>query len=943
MRAGPPVFRRLTRCSCFAPSTPSSGIQRLFQNSPSQLPFPRVYPPCHYSFTQNFHAATASTSRLLPQRDRSQSFLSKAEWLIEAPADVPEVRGLSQSSDKPVIGSQGYGIWHWLSEDEEKLCYEADVGTNSGHSRLVDFPNNENDISLWLCILDFRARKDGVAGVAAVMEGIMRRETLRKTDGEVAERFWTKILSVAVEHETLLHDVWTYAEWLYHSFGVRWPNIWSITMSSFIKNQQPMHAQRWHVLLYPDFGPDGAEFVGFLKQFITAPDDCTQYILRTLYILTPHRGLYDEIIPYLFSRGHRLLAHKWRRLFVKRADFPTTSAARQFIRFQAGYYPEVRLARREIQAALLDKSMPDESLDTADKTQNAALRDTSTTGKTRPALVDRFDVPYLVGKELGETFGIKEKPYNDELGARLFASSWLSIDTTIEMVHIMGFKSIGHLSLQSIALREPDCDQLKRRTEQLRALGISISDSSYAQALQHFAAVGDHASLDSLLRSDWHPDIFDDSRAQRYILDYAVAAGDWRQFEVLMAVRLALSRNLAASLTEQLLRMAVEHDRRMTVLRILDSLGTRVAQISELTSHSISMHIICNVSPHVWGRPPDKRTTYFYSELCKRLLPMQFPLAAKAVSKVLQRLGRDGFLKDYERLAVGYVQRYVDIQQSGQPMFYVHISDLPYIVKDDGWRSEVGSTSNFRAIPADLLISNPKHPVSLVFTCKMQNGLIRWCFRRASHPLIRVSRAHVFDLMEAKDFHFARGLRILAMLRDKGADVNRGAMIRGLLLRISELFWSGRLLALYGSEMRSRGIVTRTGRAEFTLSEVLRTCEEAWYTGPKRSDVSEPEPVSVALGYDGPRARVVGRAAGWLGDKPRGPQYKRLVFMGMQYVHEHVRIWGRRWAKGKGRQHIFARRIKTDKLPMGKKRRPYLFRRRRAGYRWVLGYIPRSK
>ncbi|KAK3940800.1 hypothetical protein QBC46DRAFT_384252 [Diplogelasinospora grovesii] len=724
--------------------------------------------------------------------------------------------------EPPLLDSRGpiprfgdYGKWRRLSFLPQQLSYESDIlSPDAGHVRLVDLPENENDIELWACILNYRHRKAGIFGVAAVLEGLRRRRTLREMSGEVAETFWQTILAEALHDERLLENVWEYAEWLYVEHRVLWPELYETTICYFTENRQTKEALRWHMRLSPHFGLDAGGFTKLFKRFITDPDRAKQYILRGLYSTSVHRELYDELVPYLYTHGTLALARKWRSLLLLHNDLPGTHASRPFLRFMAGYYPQVSMNKSELRAAGLGPTIPEN--DETDDAQQDSLRT-------------------LVNRVHGQTFGIREKTYNDELGARWFASSWVSLEFAIDAVRFLGVTQIGPLSLQSIALRETYPDRILDRIEQLRTLGISIGTSSYAQAIRHFAALHDHETISDLLHTDMHPDIFDDWETQHMVLETAASRGDWKRYRLMMAVRLAVSRESVASASNRLLVACLESGSRGAVLRILDDMTARGVQLFASSSDMISMHILKNVSRHAESNTDE---IGFYAALCRRIMSMRFPLAASALQTILYRLGREGLLDKLQQLSIEIVQRYNEVRTSGdEATMNVHKLDVPAVVVGDDQPSHQDS-SKFQAVPSDLSLRHPSHPIQLIFDKRLQQSIIRWGFRRALSQAPSL-KTFARNPTQPEDFHMARGIRLLALLQGKGVVVEPDFLRKTVLLRLAELYWRTRLLG-HAKEFLKRTGARRRAALEYRRLRSLRAkkrlylrqakdlCNEAW-------------------------------------------------------------------------------------------------------------------
>ncbi|KAK1770631.1 hypothetical protein QBC33DRAFT_486401 [Phialemonium atrogriseum] len=691
----------------------------------------------------------------------------------------------------------GLGKWHSLARDHQRLLFESDVASDNTKSfRLIDDPENENDVELWNCILAFRYRRDGPGGVAMVFRGLQMRRTLRDVEGDGSTDFWQTILNVALHDEVLLEGVWEYAEWLHQAHGVRWPRLYQTVIASFVSRRQEKEALRWHLRLSPNFGLEAPSFARMLQRFIRDPDPVIQDTLKGLYRLSIHRRLYDSLVPYLYAQGTQSIARTWRKFLLYHNDVPSSLAARPFLRFLAGYFPRDPMVRTEFLAAGIKEPAEYNS----DIPGNDVVADKS--------------FSHLVNKVRGRRFGIQEKTYNDALGARWFASSWISLDMAVEVVRILGVDRIGPLSLQSIALRERSSDRILHRLDQLETFNISIGTSSYAKAIRHFAAVDDYEALTDLLRSDVHPDVFDDLNIQQLILGSAVMLGDWKKYRLILAVRLAVSLDSVALASNAVLSACLGSGNKQMTLRVLEDMNSRGVQVFPSTSNAISMHIIRDVSPHaqMGDRPP--LDLPFYVAICRRIMAMRFPLATRALQTILFRLAREGHTDDLERLSLEILQRYHSFQTSERATLNVHKFDVPDILKKEShYRS-------FQMIPRDLSLFHELHPIQLIFNKKLQHCIIRCGFARSTLYRHRYATASLTDPTQPVDFAFARGIRLVALWKERGVSVDIRALRKVVQLRLADLYGAD-----WSANQRLRSAV-RGNR--LTLEEAKSLCDEAW-------------------------------------------------------------------------------------------------------------------
>lgn len=728
--------------------------------------------------------------------------------------------------------SAQYGKWQALSQDGASLLREVTADASEPqHARLIDQPGNENDMELWSCLLHFAHRRMGRDGVLMVWQSLSVRRSLYQLEGSLAQSFWGTILDAAVSSDAVLRDVTAYAEWMYETHQVRWPQLYSTVMSYMLGTGSRSQVLRWHVTLAPSFGPDEAGFVELMKEFITSPNPYTQGkpnqtgTLQTLYIYSPHRNLYDTLIPYLYSKGYAFLARHWRKILVDVKDTPTSLSARPFLRFMRAYYPLIPLREDELKVAGLERIG-------AGHAEPPSLPEKAITGQ---------DLSYLINRVHGETFGIQEKRYNDKLGAKWLASSWVSVDFAISTLYTIGVQEIGPLSLQSIALREGNARGVLRRIDQLQQLQIKLPSSNYAKAIQYHARVGNDEALLRLLQTDIHPDVFDDEAAQHDVLSGCVRVGDWRTYELVLATRLAVLSNSIATSSDSLIESCVHQGNGRLVLTILREMSSRGLDISPTTSHLVSSFILEHLSPHA-DNTNSRELVDLHISLCRQLAASRFPPAVEVWRTLLFRLGRECRLLELERLSLYIAQLFIDHTTSEQPMWICHAADVPMI-----FRAET-PFPNFQKLPRDLPLRHLEHPLRLIFDAKLLTSIVRWGFSHTRYdekaeaavaPLIRAfaetngSNGGANDRRERTsprlpaDFHFARGLRLAAMLLERGVVVTVKSVRKEVLLRLTDLYrGGGRSAHEWPSGNWKWKMVRRRNR--LSLAEAKLLCDEAW-------------------------------------------------------------------------------------------------------------------
>ncbi|ROW08989.1 hypothetical protein VMCG_02755 [Cytospora schulzeri] len=724
------------------------------------------------------------------------------------------------TTDYPTPGSHLYGKWRSLSLDHDRLLKESDINVSDSRLvRLVDQHGNENDIELWSCLLEFCHRLMGRDGVIMIWQAVYKRRNLYQVDGVLPEAFWGTILKAAVTSEKLLRDVVSYAEWLLETHGVQWPRLYATVMTFMLTNREKTEALIWHMTLMPSFGPNETEFVEYLKTFITDPDPMLQETLQSLYRWSVHRRLYDILIPYLFDKGHSKLALPWRRLLIMHKDTPASLAARPFLRYVGAYYPNATLSEEELSVAglaLEDCEGPEYENQTENLPAEAAL--------------NGQNLGYLLNRVHGETFGIQEKPYNDQLGAKWFASTWVPLDFAINVIYTIGIQGIGPLSLQSIALREGTAQGILHRMDQLQQLKINLPNSSYVRAIRHYATVGDGEALQELLHSDVHPDVFDDDVAQQELLRNCLNAGHWETYHLVLKTKLALTAGSIGTYSDSVLQSCARQGHGAMALKVLQEMSSHNIQPAPMTSHTVSSLILQSLSPHAtdFGR----HHVDMQVSLCRQLAKTRFPPAVEVWQTVLYRLGRERRLIDLERMSLEVLRLFSDYANSDRPMWISHTADVPQILRVES------PYEYFQKLPRDLPLRHERHPVCQIFDENLTNSIVRWGFMYTQYGREAEAAAaailHDGDgdgaaamMMEPANFHFARGVRLLAMLRDMGLRVTLMTVRKQAVLRLVDLY-RGDGEASYewvGGRPALRSIRARN---TLGLAEAKRLCDEAW-------------------------------------------------------------------------------------------------------------------
>lgn len=752
-----------------------------------------------------WHQTTPRKHFLRIQQPGADCFTRHYAITIEHPVGLVAAQDLSWPSkplalrSKPAANrayvqeSKSFGKWQWLLTSSARLAVETDFDRKGPARRwkktlLVDHVNNQGDFELWNCLLQHLHRVEGDRGVQKLWRAFWGRKSLYQFRSLPDKIFWATIVEAALRlgDEKFLNSVYLYAEFMGEVYDVQWPDLYVTMVPHFLRTQQPAEAVKWHLRLSPNFYPGSHEFIGIMQDFATDRTLSASFALQSLYIASPERRLYDAIVPYLYGRGESNLARHWRKVCLAQDDAPRVYApSRQFIRYLQGYFKNAHLHPREV-AAVTDstQSIPDE------EQQIEVSRE-------------------FMNQVHGKTFGFTAKTYNDKLGSRWFASSWVSLDFATSVVTALGVQEIGPLSLQSICLREGTSVGVLGRVAQLEIAGISIPDTGYAKTIQHFAKTGDDELLMRLLQCDIHPDVFDDIELQARLMESSAASGDLSTYTLLLASRLACVNDVTRVTVNTMLRMHLLKQNYRAVLHILDDVrGVGIVPDAK-TCRAIFSWIHMEVSPRT--TESNARQVKYALVICQRLSAMDAPVPVSCWSRIAYALGRNGRLEDLRSLTAELVDYYTTRQSSRPGFIAINKLDVPSTLT-----RPLAGVDNLIGlyIPYDTPPSLPLHPLSRIFSSKWQTDFLRWSFRQMPQ------RPESSRMIVQQRTTVAKAIDTLRMLRERGIRVKVDNLRKALFIRLAEL---------YGDSPAARNNQEKSREANvFSLTEFKQMIDGAW-------------------------------------------------------------------------------------------------------------------
>ncbi|KAI9641490.1 hypothetical protein NHQ30_010298 [Ciborinia camelliae] len=666
-------------------------------------------------------------------------------------------RTVVSHADTKSMTIKEYKRWKdYFTPDE--LEYESRVSktTNKDAVRLVDNPVYEKDMELWAVLLVYRQRMYGVEGVRIFWEAIRTRNIHLPVEGLASWTIWRAFVDLGLQDEAILESIIQYADDLLQQTGQRWNGLYMRLMYHLLMNDRGAEAFQWHRKLMVRHPPQPRAFEKLCFKVITLKGDIEA--LRKMYEASKFHVSYSSIMIPFYHQEEYASAYKWHFSLFQKKDFPKSARpSEDLIRLLTKFRSPLalRVARSLVHVGLsLPPGLEDE------------LKDTRSISREMMNLIH------------GEVFHIKPKKYDDELGARWLATTWVPLDVSIQSIHALGVREIGPLSFQSIALRDPDSKAIVKRLDQLAELGISPGQSKFVKAVETFAREENHEFLNALLNSDQHPAALDDWILQEKLLASYAARGQSTEFRRTMAIRLVGSRTPDFDVYNIHLRICVIRHQWDAVLKTLSDM--RMNHVPAKPG-SISCILRQLLRPRHRGRRPvtDPRHNNFDDttmaiKILTGIMTSGSSVAVHHWTEIIKRLGMLGREKDLHNLCIFLASWYGSKNHNLLPgANYLRIRD----------RAQV---------PDDLIPTwHYKHPLRRLFPSSLQRAIVEWGFQRA----LVSPTPHFPGLARANKkitYNITNGIVLLRELYHMGVEIEPDAIRRAIVDRLVILYGPGR-------------------------------------------------------------------------------------------------------------------------------------------------------
>jgi hypothetical protein len=603
-------------------------------------------------------------------------------------------------------------------------------------------------------------------------EAVKRGDFQVPVIGAYAQRFWEEFVNLGLQDSKVLKEVWRYADQRLEETQERWSKLYVKIIQHLLLNGRGQEAIDWHNRLLERHAPGPNGFAEMVRQVIFKRGDMEA--LKEIYKGNNHRNVYGKIVPFLCEQEDFKSALQWHFILLDKGDLPASSKkAEPLVHFLAIYN------RRK--AVQVTKSLVDAGVPFASRI-SSTLNDNTKISREMMNLIH------------GKTFHIPVKAYNDNLGARWLATQWVSLDVALNAIHALGVQEIGPLSLQAIALRERDAERITQRINQLKDLDISIGNSTFSRAVEKFARTQNQEFLDGLLKSDQHPDEFDDHNLQEQLLTSYARSRDWFQYRLTLAIRLVGSKHPEMDTQNIILRSHVNNGDTSAMLASLRKMQMDGIVVTANTVNHILHGIL---RPRQRGRRPITSTIKNADDLnmaisiLKGIMESGSFVSATYWREIIKRLGMLGRLKELEDLCVFLASWY------GPANTTSFLS--PTVAK---------RVHRYR-VPTQVKTSHPLHPLKILFPPALQQAIVEWGFmhslknppRHTTEPAGLIRKA---DVSPPITF----GISLLKRLHQYRVHININTVRKAIFNRLVTYYGPGRSNRLSNRQARKHNVLS---------------------------------------------------------------------------------------------------------------------------------------
>ena len=682
-----------------------------------------------------------------------------------------------------------------ISLSFEQLLVESDLDTGRSGTlrRLVDLPEHSHNYSIWSELLAFRRRVYGVEGTRAIFRGLQNRNISLPLDSEDAGKIWQAFIELALKDPSFLELLWKSTRSLYRQTSNIHAPLYVQVVGHYLTHDAAT-ALSWHNRFRVVNCPIPGQLAELVEPAIRSKDGLTT--LKKMYNASAERQLYNALIPQLYAANKYEDALQWHHHLMRVGDLPRDITAVEPLRRYLASQHRLDDLRK------LTRQLVDAGVSFA-KTLSGVMNNNTKISREMANLI------------LGETYGVAPRPIRDEFCARCFATKGISVDFVIACLSSFGLNRLGPLALRELAIRAGHVDEIALKLSRLKKVNISLHVCVFSQLVQKLVKEKRQDLLDSVLSSDQHPDVYEDTQLQQALLSEYVKSQDWQQVYRTVAI-LAASESDCAQPTVEAWNLLLQNH-----IKSKDWTSIRT-MVEDMILHKIT------ISPQIIGtsipgllrtrKPGQKPTTvlekaddlFFVTNILISICRASASLPRLDWKEIFLRHAQEDRLSDVENITEFLLQHHSkhEIRPHTNTTHMV-LSPMMQRTTLTSQQASLGSAEELRRI----------------FSPAWQKAVIAWGFSRLAVAHHAAPKSTM--LPDVRTFKTATslpawtwGVQLLSFLRSRGVDVKTSTVRNAC---------RGELLILFGpGRSRERDNVLAAAANPYSLKSMMQHLNVAW-------------------------------------------------------------------------------------------------------------------
>lgn len=657
-------------------------------------------------------------------------------------------------SDHEVSGKNGL-----VQHDRQSLARKVEGPVSVAEKlRSGDRNNYFSDFELLRQAVLNESRHGKTQGLKQIWREIQRRKIELPTKGATADQLWGCFIEMGLSHCMIL-SVIRYAVDLQQKTKSHWGNLY-LNIVLFKLNRNSPGTLKMHNQLHKTFPPTATQFMSLFymihKKINRSADRMRK--LQSIYMGLPFSDLYAKIMLRLYQNEDFEGAASWHNVLIRKRDVPADlHLYRPLFRYMV-LYGDRKLLVTMVEM-MVEASLPLPSFIKHPLPINAASQQ-------------------LIDQRLAQIHGITPNAINDEMCARLFATSWLSIGSVVKLLSIVGVDCINAQSLKEIVVRaNASPDSVRASIAEIETAGLTLDSSTYCCTVKRLAAEDNAQLLGSVALCDLHPETFDDKPLQESLLFNYYASGDQLQVNRTLAILTAKHADRSQPIVYWNLYLRL-HLKRKDIKAVDRTLQVMHASGIPIETTSSSYVRICLLTRRSIGKRPHYiHDLPIITNIWQNVLRSGGVVPCVAWIEILRRLGMTGQLEEYEKLAL-WLAKYYSGSSAGPSLGL-----LPSHQVMSKWTAR-----RLINVPSRLSSAENSHPLSILFPPRVQQAIVAWGFQNGR--------------IGGSDWRW--GLQLLLKLKLFKVTIERPVVAKACKLRLGILFGSGQPLKMMNRKIKEQ-------------------------------------------------------------------------------------------------------------------------------------------